>query len=181
MPVQSRTQTTVEDTIHTCLSQAQLFHKEFVQPLHVVILVKTTLTTQACAHVVVLSSDLDLSDAQRIDKSSLRFQSELHFRDAKQYWGFEDFMHGQETAVSHAANCSLFMVNVAHVLVGYFRNGTPQFGVLDLQAYFRGHKYVAETLKLLPQSPEPAFIAEIFDQVSRLGRVHNAEPALNMS
>jgi len=34
---------------------------------------------------------------------------------------------------------------------------------------------------LLPQSPEPALIAEIFDQVSRLGRVHNAEPALNMS
>jgi len=106
---------------------------------------------------------------------------ELNFRDAKQYWGLEDFMHVQETAVSNAANFSLFMVNVAHVLVSRFRNGNPQFGVLDLKAYFRGHKYVAETLKLLPQSPEPVLIAEIFDQVSRLGRVHNAEPCLTTS
>jgi putative transposase len=181
IPVQYLTQTTVEDNIHTRIYQAQLLHKEFAQPLNVVILVKTNLTTQACAHVVLFSSDLDLSDVQLIDKYSLRFQIEFNFRDAKQYWGLEDFMHVQETAVSNAANFSLFMVNVAHVLVGHFRNGNPQFGVLDLKAYFRGHKYVAETLKLLPQSPEPALIAEIFDQVSRLGRVHNAEPALNMS
>jgi len=181
IPVQYLTQTTVEDNIHTRIYQAQLLHKEFAQPLHVVILVKTNLTTQACAHVVLFSSDLDLSDAQLIDKYSLRFQIEFNFRDAKQYWGLEDFMHVQETAVSNAANFSLFMVNVAHVLVSRFRNGNPQFGVLDLKAYFRGHKYVAETLKLLPQSPEPVLIAEIFDQVSRLGCVHNAEPCLTTS
>src|SRR5712691_1067987 len=181
IPVQSLTQTTVEDNIHTRIYQAQLLHKECALPLNVVILVKTNLTTQACAHVVLFSRDLDLSDVQLIDKYSLRFQIEFNFRDAKQYWGLEDFMHVQETAVSNAAHFSLFMVNVAHVLVGHFRNGNPQFGVLDLKASCRGHKYVAETLKLLPQSPEPALIAEIFDQVSRLGRVHNAEPALNMS
>jgi len=181
IPVQYLTQTTVEDNIHTRIYQAQLLHKEFAQPLNVVILVKTNLTTQACAHVVLFSSDLDLSDVQLIDKYSLRFQIEFNFRDAKQYWGLEDFMHVQETAVSNAANFSLFMVNVAHVLVSRFRNANPQFGVLDLKAYFRGHKYVAETLKLLPQSPEPVLIAEIFDQVSRLGRVHNAEPCLTTS
>ncbi len=103
------------------------------------ILVQTTRTTQACAPVVLLSSDLDLSDAQLIDTDSLRFQIACNFRDAKPYWGLEDFMHVQETAVSHAANFSLFMVNVAHGLGGSFRNGNPQFGVLDLTAYFRGH------------------------------------------
>ena len=153
IPVQYLTQTTVEDNLHTRIYQGQLLHKEFAQPLHVVILVKTNLTTQACAYVVLLSSDLDLSDVQLIDKYSLRFQIEFNFRDTKQYWGLEDFMHVQETAVSNAANFSLFMVNVAHVLGGHFRNGNPHFGVLDLKAYFRGHKYVAETLKLLPQSP----------------------------
>jgi putative transposase len=181
IPVQYLTQTTVEDNIHTRISHGQRLHKEFAQPLHVVILVKTNRTTQACAHVVLFSSDLDRSDGQLIDQYSLRFQIEFNFRDAKQYGGLEDFMHVQETAVSNAANFSLFMVNVAHVLGGHCRHGNPQCGVLDLKAYFRGHQYVAETLKLLPQSPEPALIAEIFDQVSRLGRVHNAEPALNMS
>ena len=88
-------------------------------------------------------------------------------------------MNVQQTAVSNAANLSLFMVNVAQVLLGRFREDHPQFGVLDLKAYFRGHKYVAETLKLLPQQPAPGLIAEIFDQVSRLGSVHNAEPCLN--
>src|SRR5713226_24039 len=75
--------------------------------------ISLTPTTQACAHVVLFSSDLDLSDVQLIDKYSLRFQIEFNFRDAKQYWGLEGFMHVQETAVSNAANFSLFMVNVA--------------------------------------------------------------------
>ena len=88
-------------------------------------------------------------------------------------------MNVQQTAVSNAANLSLFMVNVAHVLVGHFREDNPQFGILNLKAHFRGHKYVAETLKLLPHQPAPGLIAEIFDQVSRLGSVHNAEPYPN--
>ncbi len=179
IPVQHLTKTTVEDNIETRIYQTQMLHKEFSQALNVVIIVKTNLKTQARAHVVLFSSDLDLSDEHLIDDYSLRFQIEFNFRDAKQYWGLEDFMNVQQTAVSNAANLSLFMVNVSQVLVGRFRKDNPQFGVLDLKAHFRGHKYVAETLKLLPQQPEPGLIAEIFDQVSRLGSVHNAEPCLN--
>lgn len=181
IPVQYLTQTTVEDNIRTHIYQAQLLHKEFAQPLNVVILVKTNLTTQARAHVVLFSSDLDLSDEQLIDKYSLRFQIEFNFRDAKQYWGLEDFMHVQATAVSNAANFSLFMVNVASVLLRPFRQANPHFGILDLKAYFRGHKYVSETLQLLPQKPEPVLMAQIFDLIARLGSVHNTEPCLNMS
>ena len=146
-----------------------------------VILVKTNLTTQARAHVVLLSSDLDLSDEPLIDKYSLRFQIECNFRDATQYWGLEDFRHVQATAVSNAANFSLFMVNVASVLLRPFRQANPHFGILDLKAYFRGHKYVSETLQLLPQKPEPVLIAQIFDLIARLGSVHHTELCLNMS
>ena len=181
IPVQYLTQTTVEDNIHTRIYQAQLLHKEFAQPLNVVILVKTNLTTQAHAHVVLFSSDLDLRDEQLIDKYSLRFHIEFNFRDAKQYWGLEDFMHVQETAVSNAANFSLFMVTVAHLLLKPFRKDHPHFGILDLKAYCRGHKYVAETLQLLPQKPEPIVMAQIFDSIARLGSVHNAEPVRNTS
>ena len=46
----------------------------------------------------------------------LRFQIEFNFRDAKQYWGLEDFMNVTPTGVTNAANLSLFMVNVAYSL-----------------------------------------------------------------
>ena len=138
--MRSLTKTTVEDPLQTRLYQAQRFHKAFAQALHVVIIVKPHLKTQACAHVVWFRSDLTLSDEHLIDDDSLRFQIEFNFRDTKQYWGLEDFMNGHQTAVHHAANFSLFMVHVAQVLVRCFRTSHPHFGVLDLQAHFRGYK-----------------------------------------
>lgn len=181
LPAQYLTQTTVEQNIRSNIYQAQMLHKEFAQTLNVVILVKINLTTQTLAHVVLFSSDLNLSAAQMIDYYSLRFQIEFNFRDAKQYWGLEDFMNIQQTAVTNAANLSLFMVNLTQVLVRPFRHDNPNFGVLDLKAYFRGRKYVAETLKLLPQKPEPILMAQIFDYISKLGSVHNTVPCLNTS
>jgi putative transposase len=44
--------------------------------------------------------------------------------------------------------------------------------VLDLKAWFRAAKYVRETLKLLPQKPEPIFIEQAVKEVSSLGRVN---------
>jgi putative transposase len=59
-PTQDLKETTVEGHIPPCVYQAQLLHKEFQQPLHVVILAKTNLRTQARAPVVLFSSDLAL-------------------------------------------------------------------------------------------------------------------------
>lgn len=174
-------QTTVQAGIQTRIYQAHLWHKEFAQQLNVVIILKLNLQTQARAHVVLFSSDLALGDEQLVDYYALRFQLEFNFRDAKQFWGLEDFMNVQETAVTNAANLAFFMVNVAQVLLTPFRQDNPNFGVLDLKAFFRGHKYVAETIKLLPQKPEPIKLAQIFDRISRLGSVHYAEPRLNSS
>ena len=63
-----------------------------------------------CACPVLFSNDLTLASETVIDYYSLRFQIEFNFRDAKQYWGLEDFMNVQETQVNNAANFSLFMV-----------------------------------------------------------------------
>jgi putative transposase len=84
--------------------------------VNVVILVKTNLRTQAQAHVILFSSDLELPYVQRVDYYSLRFQIEFTFREAKQYWGLEDFMNITPTGVTNAARRSLFMVNVAYRL-----------------------------------------------------------------
>ena len=103
------------------------------------VIVKRNLQTPKMAHVVLFSSDLTLGDAQLIDYYRLRFQLECNVRDAKQYWGLEDFM-----------------------------------SVNDLKAWFRGRKYVVETLKLLPEMPDSLFIAQVVSQVAKLGRVNHA-------
>jgi len=61
LPVPYLKETTVEGHIETRLYQMQLLHKEFAQPLNVVIIAKTNLRTQARAHVVLFSSDLALA------------------------------------------------------------------------------------------------------------------------
>ena len=181
LPVHYLQETTVEGHIQTCLYQAQLLHKEFAQPLNVVIIAKTNLRTQARAHVVLFSSDLDLAYAPLVDYYSLRFQMEFNFRDAKQYWGREDFMNVTPIGVTNAANLSLFMVNVAYRLRADLHPCDPNYSILDLKADCRGYKYVEETLKLLPEKPEPVLFAKILNQVASLGRIHVAPASFSFS
>jgi hypothetical protein len=168
--------TSVKDGFQTCTYQAQLLHKDFPVPLNVVILVKTNLATQASGHVILFSSDLELSCELLVDYYSLRFQIEFNFRDAKQFWGLEDFMNVNPTAVTNAANLSLLMVNVSQVLMCDFRLSNPDFGVLDLKSYYRGCKYATELLKILPEKPDDILIAQLFRHVAALGSIHAAKP-----
>jgi len=69
--------TTVEEGIQTCIYQAQLLHTDFPDPLNVVVIVKTNLTTHTWAHVILFSSDLSLSCDNMITYYSLRFQLEM--------------------------------------------------------------------------------------------------------
>jgi hypothetical protein len=165
MPAKALIATTVEGSIQTCVYQAQLLHKEFAQPLNVVIIVKTNLHTQAHAHVILFSSDLTLAAASLVEYYGLRFQIEFNFRDAKQYWGLEDFMNVTPTGVTNAANLSLFMVNVAYRLCTDVRQRAPDYSVLDLKADCRGYKYVEETIKMLPEKPEPILFAKILASI----------------
>lgn len=179
LPASLLKQTSVEAELETRIYQGALLHKEFAQALKVVIIVKQNLKTQAWAHVVLFSSDLSLSAEQIIAYYSLRFQIEFNFREAKQYWGLEDFMNVSQTAVTNAANLSLFMVNVAQRLLNDFRVDQPLFSVLDLKAYYRGCKYVSETIKMLPQKPDVNFIAHLFRQLTALGRIHTPNTPLS--
>ena len=181
LPVQYRKETTVEGHIETCLYQMQVLHKEFAQPLNVVIIAKTNLHTQARAHVVLFSSDLDLAYAPLVDYYGLRFQIEFNFRDAKQYWGLEDFMNVTPTGVTNAANLALFMVNVGYRLRADVQSRDPDYSVLDLKADCRGYKYVEETIKMLPEKPEPVLLRQILHKVAGLGRIHASQPSFSFS
>ena len=67
LPGQYLTETTVEGHIQTRLYQARLLHKAFARPLKVVIIAKTHRQTQARAHVILFSSDLELAYAPLVD------------------------------------------------------------------------------------------------------------------
>ncbi len=172
VPAQFLCQRRVEDGVETCFYQAELLHTAFAQPLNVVMIVKTNLKTQAQAHVLLFSSDVALPWATLVEYYRLRFQIEFTFRDAKQHWGLEDFMTVTATGVSNAANLALFMVSLSAVLLRDMRVRDPAWSVLDLKACYRGAKYVAETIKLLPDKLDERLIVHIVHQVASLGRIH---------
>lgn len=165
-------QTNVDTSIETRIYQFEARHKTFGQVLNVVCIVKTNLKTHAQAHVLLVSSDLSLAAAQLLDYYCLRFQLEFNFRDAKQYWGLEDFQTTHPTRVTNAANLSLFMVNLVERQLRDLRQLQPEMSVLDLKAYCRGSKYVEEMIKLLPEKPEPSLLEQIITKVVGIGRIH---------
>ena len=179
LPAEHLKQTTTEDGVQTDIYQAKMWNKEFADLLNVVIIHKTNLKTQTVAHVVLFSTDLELSFDRLIDFYKLRFQIEFNFRDAKQYWGLEDFMNVEQTPVTNAANLSLWMVNLSQLLLDPDRLDDPAFSVLDLKAHYRGYCYVAETIKMLPQKPDDDLLAAIFLQVACLGRIHASQTAVS--
>jgi hypothetical protein len=172
IPAEYLKETKVEDGFETRTYQMQLLHQDFPEPLNVVILLRTNLTTKAWANVILFSSDLELSYDKLIDYYSLRFQIEFNFRDAKQFWGLEDFMNVTPTAVTNAANLALFMVDVSQVLMCEYRQDDPSFSILDLKAYYRGYRYVTETIQMLPQKPDDYLVFQLFHKVAALGRIH---------
>lgn len=176
LPAAYRKSQVIEDNVQTDIYQMPAWHKSFAAMLNVVILVKTHLKTGAQAHVILFSSDMTLSYDLLIDYYRLRFQIEFTFRDAKQYWGLDDFMNVNPIPVTNAANLALFMVNVAHRVLADLHPYQPQAGVLDVKAWFRGQVYVTEFLKLLPEKPEPILLARIYARMTALGGIHPPEP-----
>lgn len=163
---------TKQDGIRTQIYQAILLNKGFAFSINVVVILKTNLATHKQAHVILFSTDLKLPYERLFDYYTLRFQIEFNFRDAKQYWGLDDFMNITEEAVTNAANLSFFMVNFSSLLLRRYRENNPEFSVLDLKSHYRGCRYASETIKLLPQKPDGILLAAIFEQIARLGMIH---------
>lgn len=163
---------TMEKGIQTDVFQMTLWHKRFADQLNIVIIRKTKVTHNKVAHIVLFSTDLTQGHQQMTDYYCLRFQIEFNFRDAKQFWGLEDFMNVKQRRVHNFANLSMMMVNVAHKLIESRRITQPYFSVNDLKAEFRGRKYALELLKLLPELPNELLIDSFFDQIGKLGSIN---------
>ena len=164
----------VEGEMQSEIYQAIVWHKSFDQPLNVVILVKLNRTTGARGVVILFSTDLELSHERLIAFYRLRFQIEFVFRDAKQFWGLEDFMTVKATAVTNAAALALFMVNLSHILLHHQPTPALAASVLDLKSYFRGRFYAIQTLNALPTPPEPIIFERVLNHIASLTRIHSS-------
>lgn len=156
---------------HTDTYQMTVFHKSFSEALNVVVVVKTHRKTRKRGHVVLFSTDLNLSADQIVDYYALRFQIEFNFRDAKQYWGLDDFMNVKAVPVTNAVNLAFFMVNLSAVMLKPYRSDDPAFSVLDLKAQFRARRYLDETIKMLPVPPGDDLISRIWRRLTAFGGI----------
>lgn len=171
LPQTMRLTEQIEGDCRVEIYQMPVYQKEYPELLNVLVIRKTQLKTGKVAQVLLFSTDRRLTAAQIIDYYSLRFQIEFNFRDAKQYWGLEDFMNVSPQAVTNAVNLAFFMVKISQVLLKPYRQRDPQFSVLDLKSQFRAQRYLSETIKLLPFSPEPHLISRIWQRLTRFGAI----------
>jgi hypothetical protein len=171
LPADTLVSSDVEGDYRTEMYQIEGYHHDYPDALNVVVIVKTHLTRHQRGHVVLFSTDSDLSAEKIVRYYRLRFQIEFNFRDAKQYWGLEDFMNVTEQGVTNAANLAFLMVNLAHILLQPYRNPQPDFSVLDLKAHYRAQRYLTETIIMLPEMPEPDLIARIWRRLARFGGI----------
>src|SRR5664279_4025160 len=167
----SRLKLVAKKGIQTCTYQVHVWHKNFPELLNVAIIVKTNLKTGRIAKVLLFSDDLTLASEKLISYYSLRFQIEFNFRDAKQYWGLEDFMNVKETQVNNAANFSLFMVTFSQLLSAKIE-GTNKGSMLDLKTIFRARKYTQRIINSLGKNDDTFLIDDRIFQAAEIGRIH---------
>lgn len=169
-----KTEIDTKESVITEKYQMKCLHKEFKQELNIVIVRKFNLKTNKQSHVVFFSTDLELHYQKIIDFYSTRFQIEFNFRDAKEFWGLEDFMNVKEIPVQNAANLSFFMNNISSILLADFRNSNKNMllGIRDLISAYRANRYVSDTLKLVQESNPYFLLPNSFDIIKSLGRIH---------
>ena len=63
-------------------------------------------------------------------------------------------------------------VNFSSALLHPFRQRNPDYSILDLKSHYRGYRYASETIKMLLEKPDAILLADIFQQIARLGAIH---------
>jgi putative transposase len=164
----------IKDNVVTVIYQLTCLHKQFKKEINTVIIIKENIKTNKVAKAFFFSTDLTLSSEQIIQYYSSRFQIEFNFRDAKEFFGLEDFMNTTETTVNNAVNLSFFMVLFSQILLKIFRdkNFNQSLSIRDLISTKRAEKYLFETFKLFSNSHPNILLPTSFDSITSLGRIN---------
>ena len=164
-----------KDDIVTLTYQLNCIHKQFKKEINLVILIKENTKTNKIAKAFFFSTDLTLSANEIITFYSARFQIEFNFRDAKEFFGLEDFMNINQKNVDNAANLAFFMVTLSQILIQKFRisQNNNLLGIRDLISYQRAEVYISKTLNLIRTFHPNILITQTFLSIKHIGRIHS--------
>ena len=137
--------TTIHKDVETKIYQFEALHKKVNGSLNIVIIFGTNLKNKKTTHTILFSTDLEQEYDKIIDYYSLRFQIEFNFRDAKQFFGLEDFMNIKKRRLHNFANLSLFMNNLSYLI--YKESHLSRYSINDIKSLFMAERYTKEALK----------------------------------
>jgi len=167
---------TIKDGVEERIYQVKVRHKDFPELLNVTIIQRIRLQDRKTGHVVLFSDDLELPHDKMILYYRLRFQIEFTFRDAKQYWGLEDFMNIKPTQVHNAANISMFMVNFSRFLT---EQNAPNMepSIQDIKIRSQTAFYLNLILKNNPEIARSISFEELQMPIADVGCIHQYKKA----
>ncbi|MBF0259651.1 MAG: transposase [Desulfamplus sp.] len=166
----------IEDGEEERIYQIEVWHKDFPALLNVTVIQRIQLKDGKTGHVVLFSDDLELPYDKMILYYRLRFQIEFTFRDAKQYWGLEDFMNIKATQVKNAANIAMFMVNLSRFLTEQnVANTEPS--ILDIKIRAQTAFYLDLILKNNPEIAKVISFEELQMNLADIGCIHTQKKA----
>ena len=135
-----------------------------------ILLFSTNLKTKKTTHPLLFSTDLEQGYEKIIDYYSLRFQIEFNFRDAKQYFGLEDFMNIKKRRLHNFANLSLFMNNLSYLL--YKDSYLSRYSINDIKSLFMAERYARETLKFYGQKVDDILISKAIKHIAQFSMIY---------
>ena len=163
-------ETKVEDDIEIKIYQFTALHKKILGALNIVVIFSTNLNSKKTTHTILFSTDLKQEYHKIIDYYSLRFQIEFNFRDAKQFFGLEDFMNIKKRRIHNFANLSMFMNNLSFLI--HKDTGFSSYSVNDLKSFFMAEKYTSEILKYYGQKVDDILIHNAISQIANFSLIH---------
>jgi putative transposase len=162
--------TSTDKDIETKIYQFQALQKTINEPINVILIFSTNLKTKKTTHTLLFSTDLEQGYEKIIDYYSLRFQIEFNFRDAKQYFGLEDFMNIKKRRLHNFANLSLFMNNLSYLL--YKDSYLSRYSINDIKSLFMAERYTRETLKFYGQKVDDILISKAINHIAQFSMIY---------
>jgi putative transposase len=162
--------TKIEDDIEVKIYQFEALHKKVHGALNIVVIFSTNLKTKKNTHTILFSTDLKQEYQKIVDYYSLRFQIEFNFRDAKQFFGLEDFMNVKKRRIHNFSNLSMFMNNLSFLI--HKDTGFSNYSVNDLKSFFMAEKYTREILKLYGEKVDDILIHNSISKIANFSLIH---------
>jgi len=163
-------ETTVDKDIETKIYQFEALNKTVKDSLNIVLIFSTNLKTKKIAYTILFSTDLEQSYDKIIEYYSLRFQIEFNFRDAKQFFGLEDFMNIKKRRLHNFANLSLFMNNMSYLI--YKDSHLNKYSINDIKSLFMAERYTIEALKFYGKNRDDILISEAIERIAQFAMIH---------